>query len=69
MNSLSALGVGVILRAYDRAERVYESMLVRGYAGDKSNATEYALSPVDLAAALIFAAILAGLYLIGQFVR
>jgi cobalt/nickel transport system permease protein len=69
MNSLSALGAGVILRAYDRAERVYESMLVRGYAGDKTSATGYTLNFVDLAATLIFAAVLAGLYVIGQFVR
>jgi cobalt/nickel transport system permease protein len=69
MNSLSALGAGVILRAYDRAERVYESMLVRGYAGDKLIATGHELNSVDLAASLVFAAVLAGLYMIGQFAR
>jgi cobalt/nickel transport system permease protein len=69
MHSLSSLGAGVILRAYDRAERVYESMLVRGYAGDQSSTTGYTLNSIDLAASLIFAAILTGLYMIGQFVR
>ncbi len=33
LKSLSTLGTSLILRAYDRAERVFEAMLVRGYTG------------------------------------
>jgi hypothetical protein len=44
-------------------------MLVRGYAGDKLIATGHELNSVDLAASLVFAAVLAGLYMIGQFAR
>jgi len=34
LKSVIDLGGNLILRAYDRAERVYEAMVVRGYAGE-----------------------------------
>ncbi len=33
MRSLGVLGGSLILRSYDRADRVYEAMLLRGYSG------------------------------------
>lgn len=68
MNSLSILGACVIIRAYDRAERVYEAMLVRGYTQGKTSPNEYRLYAVDWAAILICVTLLAGLFVIGQFV-
>ncbi len=61
MKSLSTLGASLILRAYDRAERVYEAMLVRGYAGPSVSYAR-AFRPKDGAVALCLALILAGFY-------
>ncbi len=69
MNSLSVLGGSLILRAYDRAERVFEAMLVRGYTGDRHIAVSERLHIIDYLAAAVFAAILAGLYCLGLICR
>lgn len=65
MKSVSTLGACLILRAYDRAERVFESMLVRGY-GQVQPTPEMDFSWEDGCVALLMGLILAGFYFIGQ---
>ena len=67
MKSFSVLGACLILRAYDRAERVFEAMLVRGYAGPKLNYAQV-FSRKDGVVALCLGLILAGFYLIGRII-
>lgn len=67
MKSFSILGTCLILRAYDRAERVFEAMLVRGYAGPKLD-YGYTFSRKDGIVALCLGLILAGFYLIGRII-
>jgi len=69
MNSLSVLGGSLILRAYDRAERVFEAMLVRGYTGDSRIAVSERLHGIDYLATAVFAAVIAGLYCLGLVLR
>jgi cobalt/nickel transport system permease protein len=65
IRSLSSLGACIILRAYDRAERVFEAMSVRGYAGIRvDQGLEFCRR--DGWTAALLGLILAGLYLIGQ---
>ena len=66
MNSISILGAGLILRSYDRAERVYDAMLVRGYNGADLSIRGGRLRNFDYIAILIFIAVLAGFYFLGQ---
>ena len=65
MQSLSTLGTCLILRAYDRAERVFEAMLVRGYTCPQLN-YNLAFSRKDGIVAACLGVILTGFYLIGQ---
>lgn len=65
MKSFSVLGACLILRAYDRAERVFETMLVRGYAGARVNYIQV-FTRKDGLAALCLGVILAGFYMIGR---
>jgi len=67
MKSLSTLGACLILRAYDRAERVFEAMLVRGYTCPHLN-YNLAFSRKDGLVAVCLGLILTGFYLIGQVV-
>jgi len=67
MKSLSMLGACLILRAYDRAERVFEAMLVRGYAGPKLNYGQV-FSWKDGLVGLCLGLILVGFYLIGRII-
>ncbi len=66
MSSLGILGGSLILRAYDRAERVFEAMTARGYTGTMTIAYTEHFGRRDLIAAVCLSAILAILYLIGQ---
>ena len=66
MRSLSILGGSLILRAYDRAERVFEAMIARGYTGTMTIAYTEHFGRRDFIAAVCLSAILAILYLIGQ---
>jgi len=65
MKSFSVLGACLILRAYDRAERVFEAMSVRGYGGAKLN---YSLmfTRKDGFVASYLGLILVGFYMIGH---
>ncbi|MDO8568510.1 MAG: cobalt ECF transporter T component CbiQ [Dehalococcoidales bacterium] len=65
MRSLSTLGACLILRAYDRAERVFEAMLVRGYAGANFSASE-PFSKKDGLVAVCLGAVLVMFYLTGR---
>jgi cobalt/nickel transport system permease protein len=67
VKSLSMLGACLILRAYDRAERVFEAMLVRGYTNAKLNYRQ-TFSWKDGIVALCLGLILAGFYLIGRII-
>ncbi len=66
MKSLGTLGGSLILRAYDRAERVFEAMIARGYTG--TMAIEYTehFSKKDFTAFICLSALLLIFYLIGQ---
>jgi cobalt/nickel transport system permease protein len=65
MISLSSLAAGVILRAYDRAERIFAAMTVRGYAGLHLN-QQLEFGWKDGLTATFMVLILAGFYLMGQ---
>ncbi len=65
MRSLNVLGASLILRAYDRAERVFEAMLVRGYGRADSSYCQ-AFSKKDGLVSLCLGLILAGFYLAGR---
>lgn len=69
MNSVSVLGGSLILRAYDRAERVFEAMLVRGYTG--YNRVTYAekLRRKDYLAIVVFTSILVALLFMGKLLK
>jgi len=66
MNSISILGASLIFRAYDRAERVYDAMLVRGYTGGPGPVRSKPLNKADCVTIFIFTALLAALYVLGQ---
>jgi len=66
MRSLSILGGSLILRAYDRAERVFEAMVVRGYTGATTISYTEHFGRKEFITAFCLIAILAILYLIGQ---
>jgi len=66
MRSLGILGGSLILRAYDRAERVFEAMIARCYTGAMTiDYTEH-FGRKDFIAAICLSTVLAILYLIGQ---
>ena len=66
MNSLGILGGSLILRAYDRAERVFEAMVVRGYTGTMAINYQSKFGRKDYLAALGLTAILVVFYLVGR---
>lgn len=66
MKSLSILGSSLILRVYDRAERVYEAMSVRGYTGAITISYRGKLERKDYLAIFCLTGILALFYLMGQ---
>jgi cobalt/nickel transport system permease protein len=65
MRSLGVLGGTLVLRAYDRAERVFQAMLARGYTGSMSLSYQGNFGKKDLIDALCLGAILAILLLCG----
>ena len=66
MKSLGILGGSLILRAYDRAERVFAAMLVRGYTGDATAGYQQEFGKRDYLAASCLGLALAVFYLVGQ---
>ena len=65
MKAATVLGASIILRSYDRAERVFEAMTVRGYIGRPMyGSLDFGLK--DALVAALLAAILAGFYIIGR---
>ncbi|MDH5696761.1 MAG: cobalt ECF transporter T component CbiQ [Dehalococcoidia bacterium] len=66
MRSLSILGGSLILRAYDRAERVFEAMVARGYTGAMTITYTEHFGRKDFIAAVCLSTVLAILYIIGQ---
>jgi cobalt/nickel transport system permease protein len=69
MSSVSSLGGSLILRAYDRSERVFEAMLVRGYTGVNRATYCEKLRPADYLAIAAFTVILAGLCWMGKLLQ
>ncbi len=69
MNSLEVLGGSVVLRAYDRAERVFQAMLVRGYTGESRTSRGDRLHRGDYMAAFAFTTILAAFYIVGRVLK
>lgn len=67
MKSVSTLGACLILRAYDRAERVFEAMLVRGYTGARINYIQV-FSKTDSYIAVFLAMFLVIIYLAERFI-
>ncbi len=67
MGCANTLAASLILRAYDRADRVFEAMLVRGFGTAK---TEYyhELTPADAAVAVCLTFVLVSLYFVGRVV-
>jgi len=66
IRSVSTLGGIIVLRAYDRAERVFEAMIARGYTGAMAiDYTEH-FGRKDFIAAICLSTVLAILYLVGQ---
>lgn len=63
MKSLGVLGGSLILRAYERAEKVYEAMLVRGYTGQVNY--QQKLGRKDYLVLLSSGALLIAFYLAG----
>ena len=66
MRSLSILGSGLILQAYDRAERVFAAMTVRGYSGTMTINYSGHFARQDIMAAICLSAVLAIFYLAGR---
>ncbi len=66
MKSLSVLGASLVLRAYDRAERVFEAMSSRGYAGTMPISYRTGLDGRDRLAASCLAVLLLAFYLVGR---
>lgn len=66
MKSLGILGGSLILRAYDRAERVFEAMIARGYTGTMAINYQPKFSRKDYLATLGLSAILVVFYLVGR---
>ena len=69
MKSLSALGGSIILRAYDRSQRVFEAMLVRGYAGEDRPAGSQGLQRTDYIAIAVLVAVLGGFSVMGTILK
>jgi len=68
IRSVGTLGGILVLRAYDRAERVFEAMLARGYTGAMTiNYAEH-FGRKDFIAAICLSTALAILYLVGQLI-
>ncbi|MBA7663981.1 Energy-coupling factor transporter transmembrane protein EcfT [subsurface metagenome] len=66
MKSLGVLGSSLILRAYDRAERVFEAMIARGYTGTMAINYQPKFGRRDYLATLGLTAILVVFYLVGR---
>jgi len=66
MRSVSMLGGSLILRAYDRAERVFEAMMARGYTGTVTISYTEHFYRKDLLIAICLVFILAVFYFIGR---
>jgi len=66
MKSLGILGGSLILRAYDRAERVFEAMIARGYTGTMAINYQPKFSRKDYLIIFCLGAILVVFYLMGQ---
>ena len=60
------MALSLILRAYDRAERVFEAMVARGYTGAVTITYTEHFGRKDFITAVCLISILAVLYLIGQ---
>lgn len=65
LKSISQLGAYVILRAYDRADRVFAAMLVRGYTGANQQHS-LTFRRRDSAIVLGLGLLLVGFYLVGR---
>jgi cobalt/nickel transport system permease protein len=65
MRSVGTLGGILVLRAYDRAERVFEAMLARGYSGALSVSYSEHFGGKDFIAAAGLSTVLAIIYLVG----
>jgi cobalt/nickel transport system permease protein len=66
MNSLYTLSTLLLLRAYDRSERVFDAMLVRGYDGGNGSSNNERLRKLDYLASAAFVAVLISLHFIGR---
>jgi cobalt/nickel transport system permease protein len=66
MRSVGVLGGSLILRAYDRAERVFEAMVVRGYTGAMTISYTEHFDRKDYITAVCLISVLAVFYFIGQ---
>ncbi|MCL0075555.1 cobalt ECF transporter T component CbiQ [Dehalococcoidia bacterium] len=66
MKSLGILGGSLILRAYDRADRIFDAMIARGYTGTMAINYQPRFGRKDYLATLGLGAILVIFYLMGQ---
>ncbi len=66
MNSIAVLGGSLVLRAYDRAERVFEAMSARGYAGNLRAAPQARPGGKDVLAGAAMIALLLLFYGVGR---
>jgi len=66
INSLGVLGGSLVLRAYDRAERVFEAMVARGYTGSMAISYTGSFGRKDFIAASCLCAALAVFYFAGR---
>ena len=66
MSSLSMLGGSLIIRAYDRAERVFQSMLARGYNNNISVSYGEKFGTYDVLIAVAMCGLLSVFYIGGQ---
>jgi cobalt/nickel transport system permease protein len=66
MRSVGTLGGILVLRAYDRAERVFEAMVARGYTGAMAVSYTEHFGRKDFIAAIGLSTVLAIIYLVGQ---
>jgi cobalt/nickel transport system permease protein len=66
MRSLGVLGGSLILRAYDRAERIFEAMSARGYSGTIPVECTESFGRRDLVTVICLSTALAVFYLMGR---
>lgn len=69
LNSLAMLAGSLLVRSYERSERVYTAMILRGYGQAQQSYEEFKARPIDLWAMGMISAVAAGFVIAELFLR